>query len=340
MACIRKRSNKWQVQVRRMGFRPAVRSFLSRADAERWSRQVEVGIDRRDLPPDTQSLSKITIGDLLTRYKAEVTPRKRSAEKEDSFLNAFLRNSPEVRLRLSETNAEVFSRYRNRRLREVGPASVRRELATLQHVFSVAIREWNVPIRQNPVATIDKPLAPPSRTRRISKDEIDKLFAAAKKTRTPLLIPLFHMAIATGMRRGELLRLCWRDIDREVRTLHIPITKNGHPRTIPLSPEALAALNNAPKLDPEWVFPTTPNALRLAWVRLTKRAGVKDLHFHDLRHEAISRFFERGLSVPEVALISGHRDPRMLFRYTHLRAEDVAKKLAGNQAPSKEAPTA
>ena len=68
--------------------------------------------------------------------------------------------------------------------------------------------------------------------------------------------------------------------------------------------------------------------MRQAWDRLCKRAAIDDLHFHDLRHEAISRFFEMGLSVPEVALISGHRDYRMLFRYTHLRAEDVAKKLS------------
>jgi integrase len=77
----------------------------------------------------------------------------------------------------------------------------------------------------------------------------------------------------------------------------------------------------------ERVFPLSPNAVRLAWERVKRRAGIDDLHFHDLRHEAISRFFELGLSIPEVALISGHRDFKMLFRYTHLRPGDVAKKL-------------
>jgi integrase len=76
------------------------------------------------------------------------------------------------------------------------------------------------------------------------------------------------------------------------------------------------------------VFPVTANAVRLAWERLRRRAGLKDLRLHDLRHEAVSRFFEYGLTVPEVALISGHRDPRMLSRYTHLRPENVAEKLA------------
>ena len=78
----------------------------------------------------------------------------------------------------------------------------------------------------------------------------------------------------------------------------------------------------------ERIFPVTDVAVRQAWDRLVKRAGITNLRFHDLRHEAFSRFFEMGLSVPEIALISGHRDPRMLFRYTHLRAEDVVKKLS------------
>ena len=77
----------------------------------------------------------------------------------------------------------------------------------------------------------------------------------------------------------------------------------------------------------ERVLPITENAAKMAWKRLVKRARLESLRFHDLRHEAISRFFEKGLNVPEVALISGHRDPRMLFRYTHPRAEDIAVKL-------------
>src|SRR5690606_36470312 len=116
----------------------------------------------------------------------------------------------------------------------------------------------------------------------------------------------------------------------------IPITKNGHARTIPMSSEAIAVLNEMRDCmedereegrSEEYVFPFSDNAAKLAWQRLTKRAKIEDLHFHDLRHEAISRFFERGLSVPEVALISGHRDFRMLFRYTHLKPEELAKKM-------------
>ena len=77
------------------------------------------------------------------------------------------------------------------------------------------------------------------------------------------------------------------------------------------------------------MFPMATNALKLAWGRLRVRAGLADLRFHDLRHEALSRFCELGLTIPELAVISGHKDPRMLFRYAHLRADDLARKLAG-----------
>ena len=138
---------------------------------------------------------------------------------------------------------------------------------------------------------------------------------------------LIRFALATGMRRGETLNVQTEHINRAARLLHIPETKNGIPRTIPLSSDALAVLDQIDPNDDGRLFAASPNAVRLSWQRLTRRAGIEDLHFHDLRHEAISRFFERGLSVPEVALISGHRDYRMLFRYTHMRAEDVAAKL-------------
>jgi integrase len=128
------------------------------------------------------------------------------------------------------------------------------------------------------------------------------------------------------MRRGELLNIYSQDVDLEARTLHIPITKNGHPRTIPLTKTACSVLGPYMS-DNDRIFPPSANAFRLAWERLKRRIEIEDLRFHDLRHEAISRFFEMGLSVPEVALISGHRDYRMLFRYTHLRAEDVVLKM-------------
>jgi integrase len=128
------------------------------------------------------------------------------------------------------------------------------------------------------------------------------------------------------MRRSELLSMRWDDVDLKARTVFLRSTKNGHPRTVPLSPRALEIIRDTPRFG-KIVFGVSANAVRLAWERLKRRAGVTDLRFHDLRHEAVSRFFENGLNMPEVAAISGHKDPRMLMRYTHPKAEAIAIKL-------------
>jgi integrase len=128
------------------------------------------------------------------------------------------------------------------------------------------------------------------------------------------------------MRRSELVAIRPEHVDLEARALLIPDSKNGNSRHIPLSSEAVDTLRPLIATDGR-LFPITGNGFRLAWERLKRRTGIKDLHFHDLRHEAISRFFEMGMSVPEVALISGHREVRMLFRYTHPVRQGILAKM-------------
>ena len=293
--------------------------------AELWARQTEAEADRSGLPVDPRQLQRLTVADLITRYRDTVTVRKRGREFEIVRLNAMLHH-PFAETVLSNLTSSVFTAYREERLRVCKNETVRRELSMLHHVFEVARNEWSLPLLSNPVAGVRKPPANKSRDRRLN-DEEESLLNACQVCRNALVEPLVRFAIETGMRRAEMLSLAWKDFDPVTRTLHIEHTKNGHPRTIPLSSQAIRIIENLPRNDDTRLFPISANALRLAWTRVKRRAGIGDLHFHDLRHEAISRFFERGLSVPEVALISGHRDPRMLFRYTHLRAEDVALKL-------------
>jgi integrase len=335
MATLMKRGDKFFVQVRRKGFATACRSFHRKADAEEWARFMETKADRGELPTPVKVLDRFKVKDVIERYRDEITVKKRSANTETYILDAFLRQ-PIANLTLAQVTPAHFSTYRDKRLKEVKAGTVNREFSIIKHAFDIAGREWDIPLRDNPLGKMKKMKAQNARTRRMSDEEYTALQDAAVKSRNSQIMPLVRFAIATGMRRGEIMCLRWDEIDFQARTLHIPVTKNGHARTIPLSREALAVLadiqncTNAEREEGrtvDHVFPFSDNAAKLAWQRLTKRAGIADLHFHDLRHEAISRFFERGLSVPEVALISGHRDFRMLFRYTHLRAEDVAVKL-------------
>jgi integrase len=325
MATFRKRGSKWHVQVRRSEKPTQTRSFTHKSDAEAWARKTERQIDNDVVLDDLSKLKGLTVGDLLIRYRNTITPSKRSACVEAYIIGGVLAHQI-ADCTLQELNSRAIANYRDYRLLKVKSGTVRRDLSILHHCFEIARKEWGIPLNVNPVGQITLPNMSKPRNRRTSPEELDRLMLGCKRGRSPLLAPIILFAIETGMRRGEIVAAKWVDIDFDQSTLLIPITKNDHPRTIPLSPKAIAILRDLPQTD-VLVFPISGNAVRLAWERLKKRIGITDLRFHDLRHEAISRFFEMGLSVPEVALISGHRDPRMLFRYTHLRAEDVVKKL-------------
>jgi len=301
------------------------KSFHKHADAMEWARAMEAKADRCDLPVSIHTLNQFKVSYIIERYRDEVCIKKKSGEFEAIMLNAFLKTKI-ANMKLSQISASDFYSYREKRIKTVKPATINRELGIIKHAFDTAINEWGCPLSSNPLSNIKKLKMNNSRDRRLQEGEIERIYNAVTPTQNPLIIPVVRFALETAMRRGEILNIHWCDIDFEKRTLHIPIAKNGHARTIPLTDEAVEILKSVSSEDMQ-VFSITANALRLAWVRLTKRAKIDNLHFHDLRHEAVSRFFERGLSIPEVALISGHRSYAMLARYTHLRAEDIARKL-------------
>ena len=133
------------------------------------------------------------------------------------------------------------------------------------------------------------------------------------------LWPVVVLAIETAMRRGEILGLRWEHIDLNKKTVFLPMTKNGLSRWVPLSDEAITKLSRAPK-EADRPFPVTDVAFRQAWDRLRTRATITNLTFHDLRHEAISRMFDRGMKIHEVMAVSGHRTASQLFRYVQINS--------------------
>jgi integrase len=334
MATIRNRNGKWQVQVRRNGHPARTKSFLSKRDAIQWARQTEAELDATALHHDPRVLERTTIRDLLLRYRQEVTITKRGQASECTRIDVFLRQTWADKP-LSQATPQVFSRYRDERLHTVSAGTVIRDLGLLRAIFEVARLEWDTPLVENPVAKVRKPKAPDARERRLMPGELDHLLRACEANRNDWLRCGILLAVETGMRRGELFSIRWADVGFDAAILLIRKTKNGHARRIPLTTKVVKLLGEATSTEHkprERVFPVTADAFRLCWERCKRLAGEKapgllDFRFHDLRHEAVSRFFELGLSVPEVALISGHRDPRMLFRYTHLRAEDIVNKI-------------
>lgn len=327
MATIRRLRGKWQAQVRRKGLAPRAKSFSTRADAEKWARSLEAELDRSGTLPDTRLAERMTLRELLERYLAEITPHKRSASSETYRIKAMMERPIAHRTLAMLTSADIAT-YRDQRLKTVSSASIIRELNTLAHAIDIGRKEWGVHLSQNPVRMVRRPVAPKGRDRRLNGDELDRLLVAADAGRSTYMRHLIILAIETAMRQGELLSLTWQNVDLEKRIAHLPLTKNGESRDVPLSSRALAALQNlsAMRID-DRVVPSTLSAVQQAWQHLRERAGTPDLRFHDLRHEGVSRLLERGLNVIEVSTISGHKELRMLQRYSHLRAKDLVERL-------------
>ncbi len=313
MATIRRRNKTIQVQVRRRGLHQS-RTFNNFEDAKKWAIFTE---NKFNLGETFKVIDKnLLLSDFIKRYLCEITPTKRGWESETRRLKRLLRDSLSKQ-RISQLQSCDFIKFRDRRIHD-GTRTCIYDLVLLSHIYNVAMKQWNIPIKNNPLKNVQKPKYNKPRERRLTINEYNLLVKGNYPQAT--LRCIIELAFETGMRRNELLNILPEHIKGQ--TLSIPLTKNGDERTIPLTKRALYILENT-----QLPFPMSANAVRLAWDRLKKKGNIKDLHFHDLRHEAISRFFEKGLSIPEVALVSGHKDVRMLFRYTHLKAEDVLKKL-------------
>jgi integrase len=330
MASIRKRNGKYQARIHRRGIGFISKTFLTRPDAVAWARHAEISVERlcveRRVP---------VLGDLLLRYARELSPRKKGCRSEVSILNSWRRST--LSLKPADLiQAAVLAEWRDQSLSEGKSGStVRNHLNALSAVYRHAASEWGYQHLDNPVARLKRPSPGKARTRRTSDAELEVIKAV---TQSRHLAALIDLAVETAMRLSELVNLRWRYIDLNARTAHLPDTKNGHPRTIPLSTKAVETFRGlrhsiVEQLD-ERVFDLTPHAVTVAFRRACSRAKKQhedrlaaDLRFHDLRHEAVSRLFERGLNPIEVASISGHRSMQMLARYTHIPTASLIAKL-------------
>ena len=323
MATFRKRHNKWQAIVRHKSIGTTSRSFHNKSEAKKWAFETERNIEANTfgkLHP-----SSVSLGDCLGRYQTLITPQKRGCDAENRRINRLLKD-PISAVMLDKLTSKALAQFRDRRLNDGNRAS-QYDLIIIRHCLKIAINEWDLLLNKNPADAVKMPPNPKPRERRLSTSEYKLILHAANQSLNPHIKPVVMFAIETAMRQSEILNIEWPHIDWQKRTILLPLTKNGTSREVPLSEKALEILMEQKEQHLDAPFPLTGNALRLAWNRLKNRAQITDLRFHDLRHEAISRFFELGLSLAEVALISGHKDPRMLFRYTHLRAEEISAKL-------------
>lgn len=332
MATFQQRSGSWRAIITRKGYPRQTRTFDLKADAEIWARDIERDMDRGAFVSRKEA-EQTTLLEALERYEREVTPAKKGAAQERLRIRAWKQDPLAQRFLASIRGADLAT-WRDKRLAAgASPTTARNDLAVISHLFNVAAREWGMESLTNPVEKIKMP--PPSRARDRRLDprpdadgrtEEARLLAACDAG-PHWLGPMVRLALATAMRQGELLALEWRNIDLVRKVARLEDTKNGERRDVPLFPAALAVLEALPRNMSGKVFTIGTMAVVHAFQRACKRAGIVDLRFHDLRHEATSRLFEAGFNPMEVATVTGHKTLQMLKRYTHLRAEDLAKRM-------------
>jgi len=330
MATFRRRATGWQAIIRVKGYPQRSKGhFRTKAAAREWATREEAEM-RSGVWRDRTRAEQVTLAELLDRYNNEISPRKKGCEAERLRIKQ-LKQRPLAGRIVATIRPEDISAYITQRLAEGRKGStINRELNLLHHLFEIARKRWGIAIA-NPAGDVERPKESQPRDRRLQPGEEAKLLAAARAARNPWVEPMVVLALETAMRRGELLSMRWADIDWSGRYVRLRDTKNGTRRDVPLSPRALDVLRTLPRSVGGRVIPLSLNAWRCTWRRTRKRAGLPDFRFHDLRHEATSRFFEGGLGGMEVAAITGHKDLRMLARYTHPRASDLARKLMESQ---------
>ncbi|MCV6623511.1 MAG: site-specific integrase [Cellvibrionaceae bacterium] len=314
----------YRVKIRKRGYEPISRNFTRKGEAQRWAREVETEMDK-GIFVSTIEAETTLVSDIMNRYQEEVASTKKSAY--DIGRRLKLLRPYFGHLTLAAVTPSIIKIYKEERLSIRMPETVRKELGVLNRVLDFAIKDCEIYMpRGNPMTNVRLPPKSKGRDRRLNHGEEQKLVEALSEY-GGFILPFFLFALETGMRRGEIVKLDWKDINLQSRVATSRDTKNGEDRAIPLSTQAISILQTIPRHISGRVFPIRGDSATQAFRRCRERAGIEDFRLHDLRHEATSRFFELGLSIMEVSSITGHKDLAMLKRYTHLRPQDLAKKL-------------
>ena len=329
MGTIRKKGNGYEAAVARKGIRKSS-MFRTKAEANMWIAETEKEILQGKYGKPT---NHHTFNDLMQRYAQQVSPTKRGAEWEIKRINMLSRYGI-ASIPLEILNQTHFAEWRDRRLGEVTPATVLREWNLISNALNIAVNEWKW-LPENPLKGVRKPKQPPARTRRISQDEIDRLlyalgysYSGKLETVTSRVGASMLFAIETAMRAGEIASLTWDNVDMVKRIAKLPMTKNGFPRDVPLSEEAIRIIEQVKSVTESvnTVFNLNTAQIDALFRKAKSRAMIEDLHFHDTRSTAITRLSKK-VDILTLARISGHRDLKMLMIYYRESMEDIAKRI-------------
>jgi integrase len=331
MATFQKRGTKWRGIVRIKGATPISKSFPTKGEAQRWASRIEG--DTEGQGTDTGLV--MTVSDMIDRYLDELEIEKPPGRTKRANLEMIRRYLGHRRS--NALKAEILVNFARDRSAYCSPATVQMDMVYLRGLLQTAKHLWGVRLdwqAYDTAATYCKRQGlvgkSVERHRRPSDDEMKRLMGLMDTNnyyRSPVG-DIVRFAVDTAMRQGEILSIRWQDVDTVKKTVIIrsrkhPSQKAWNDQTVPLLGGSFALIQKQPKTDDDRIFPYQGKAISAAFHRACVKLNIEDLHFHDLRHEGISRLFEQGYGVMEVAKVSGHRDVNMLRRYVQLKPEDL-----------------
>lgn len=344
MATIARRGNSWRVQKRAKNLTTS-KSFKTEQEALNYAALLDGMSDKLESEETQKELSEIateltpeglldgphkpaSFREVLIKYQREVTIHKKTFKNETNLIKKILKEDW-VDWRIDALTAGVFDQFKVRRLREVRPSSVRRYFDVIKHAMKTAKYQWGWDVPYDAVQFVTIKTEGKKITRRITKEQIEILRYTIEGSEAHYIGSVYELGLETALRRSEFTKLMWDDVDLDKQTAHIRDTKNGHDRTIVLTPRAVEILKEIEITDAR-VFPVSPDAITSAWKRLVKRAKLEgQVRFHDIRHTACSLLFEKGLTPIEVARISGHKSLHMVMHYSAAETESIISKFNG-----------
>ena len=332
MASIQERTTKdgkthYRVQIRIKGHEIVRATFDRKTDAKRWTQKIEADI-REGRYFKTEEAKKHTLKEAIKRYEKDILPNKPRTKQEGQLLWWKEELGHYV---LADITPSLIAEYRDklsqgvtRHAKKRAPTTVLRYLAALSHVLTIACNEWGW-IDESPMRKVTKPKQGLLRIRFLSEEERQNLLQTCKQSSNPFLYPVVVLALSTGMRKSEIMKLNHSDIDLFTGRIVLQQTKNGERRLIPLTGHALEVLKELSLNRQQHItllFPSdntnSPMDLRFPWEQALKKAGVSNFRFHDLRHSAASYLVMNGATLVEIAEILGHKTLAMVKRYAHL----------------------
>lgn len=345
-------SGSWRVQVRRKG-RYISETFLRREDARKWATDAERQVDRGETPTSSKIARLNTFADLVDLHIADMKEvGKAPGRSKDATLQMLKRRLGSVNM--AELDRERIVKFgRKRAIEGAGPTTLGIDVGVIKLVVQHAAAVHGLPVKVEPIDLARIALKrlglvghSNERDRRPTDEELEKLIAHFDNNPRQI-IPMgriIKFAVATAMRQEEICRVTWSDLNTRTKMLTIrdrkdPRQKKGNDQRIPLLAvsgfDAMALIEEQRAIrgnENDRIFPYNHKSTSTVFTRAVRDLEIEDLHFHDLRHEGTSRLFEAGFAIEQVSLVTGHKDWKMLRRYTHLKPEALHALAAARAA--------